>query len=945
GSLTKQGVGTLILTGDNGYSGGTTVSDGVLQGNTDSLQGNIVNDASVVFDQTGTGPYADVMSGTGSLTKQGVGTLILTGDNNYSGGTNLNGGTLSAALDSSLGALGATPGPLTFNGGILQVTGTSFTSTPRTLNWGAAGGGFDIADASNVFTVGQSLAGTGSLIKQGNGKLVLTGDNDYSGGTTVSDGVLQGNTDSLQGNITNDASVVFDQTSTGTYADVMSGTGSLTKQGDGTLILTGDNSYSGGTTVSDGVLQGNTDSLQGNITNDASVVFDQTSTGTYADVMSGTGSLTKQGDGTLILTGVNNYSGGTNLNGGTLSAGLDSSLGFLVATPGPLTFNGGILQVTGTSFTSTPRTLNWGAVGGGFDIADASNVFTVGQSLAGTGSLTKQGDGTLILTGDNSYRGGTIVSAGVLQGNTDSLQGDITNNATVVFDQANTGTYTGTMSGEGNLIKENTSLLVFNNTNTYTGGTEVIQGNLQVGDASHPGASIFGPVMIDPAGILSGHGTINGDVNNAGIIAPGGSIGTLTVNGNVNFNNSSTFNVEISPQQASLLNVSGLASLGNANVSVLAENGSYNPHSYTILQANSVSGFFNNVNIVNAASIPSLKLLTPSLQFFPNRVDLSLEAVSDPNGPGLTIANRLVKNVQNLIGGRLNTPLGASCPKNSLGFWARGVGMISSADANGDAPRYDGGTAGSIMGVDGQVGEHLSLGIAGFTAHTDATTYQRSNNQSTVDSAGFTLYGAYTLGAWQFKSVIGYDNDTYKAQRNIAVSSLSSRQAQSKTYANHVNNYTEASYSFKSGNLTLQPVVGLQLGWMHRDGFNETGANSVAQNISVNGRTLYTLDTLVGLRTRHELPINNDLKAQFELRTFYDHDFGTLQESVAGQLSDGRLRLLSTSDRPTQRDAGIVGASLSVLTTNKLNFYLDYNGEIWSGQQAHFISGGVRYAW
>ncbi|MDD5323064.1 MAG: autotransporter-associated beta strand repeat-containing protein, partial [Methylococcales bacterium] len=275
GSMFKGSNGTLILTGDNSsYSGTTTVLAGVLQGNTTSLHGNIINDASVVFDQTGTGTYADVMSGTGSLTKQGFGTLILTGDNNYSGGTNLNGGTLSAGLDSSLGALGAAPGPLTFNGGILQVTGTSFTSTPRTLNWGAAGGGFDIAEASNVFTVGQSLAGTGSLIKQGNGKLILTGDNDYSGGTTVSDGVLQGNTDSLQGNITNNASVVFDQTGTGTYADVMSGTGSLTKQGVGTLILTGDNGYSGGTTVSDGVLQGNTDSLQGNITNDASVVFD-----------------------------------------------------------------------------------------------------------------------------------------------------------------------------------------------------------------------------------------------------------------------------------------------------------------------------------------------------------------------------------------------------------------------------------------------------------------------------------------------------------------------------------------------------------------------------------------------------------------------------------------------------------------------------------------------
>ena len=63
-----------------------------------------------------------------------------------------------------------------------------------------------------------------------------------------------------------------------------------------------------------------------------------------------------------------------------------------------------------------------------------------GANISGVGSLTKQGNGTLILTGDNNYSGGTTVSAGVLQGNTDSLKGNITNNASVVFDQANTGT-------------------------------------------------------------------------------------------------------------------------------------------------------------------------------------------------------------------------------------------------------------------------------------------------------------------------------------------------------------------------------------------------------------------------------------------------------------------------------------------------------------------------
>src|SRR4029077_16704510 len=129
-------------------------------------------------------------------------------------------------------------------------------------------------DASNT-ALAAAISGTGSFVKQGAGTLTLTGANSYSGGTTVSGGILQGDTTSLQGSITNNAAVVFDQATTGTYAGAMSGTGGLTQQHNGTLILTRANPYSGSTTVSGGILQGDTTSLQGSITNNAAVVFDQ----------------------------------------------------------------------------------------------------------------------------------------------------------------------------------------------------------------------------------------------------------------------------------------------------------------------------------------------------------------------------------------------------------------------------------------------------------------------------------------------------------------------------------------------------------------------------------------------------------------------------------------------------------------------------------------------
>src|SRR6185436_19077279 len=94
--------------------------------------------------------------------------------------------------------------------------------------------------ANSLFSGG--ISGTGSLLKTGAGTLTLTGANSYNGGTTVTGGTLAGNSASLQGAILNNARVVFDEAGSGTYAGVMSGTGSLVKTGGGTLTLTGLNS-------------------------------------------------------------------------------------------------------------------------------------------------------------------------------------------------------------------------------------------------------------------------------------------------------------------------------------------------------------------------------------------------------------------------------------------------------------------------------------------------------------------------------------------------------------------------------------------------------------------------------------------------------------------------------------------------------------------------------
>ncbi len=538
GSLIKQNTGTLILSGINTYSGGTTVTAGTLQGTTTSLRGSINNNSSVIFNQPTTGTYAGVMSGSGSLTKQNTGTLILSGTNTYSGGTTFFGGTLSISSDNNLGnALGT----LTFNGGTLlstagftssrevrltgngtvavrgspltlsgvingsgtltkSDTGTLTLSGTNTYSGGTSfsGGTLSISSDSNLgngsgtltFNGGTLLStagftslraviltgegtvevkgsplvlsgiinGSGTLTKKGSGTLSLSALNTYSGGTTVSAGILQGTTTSLQGPIFNNSSVIFNQATTGTYAGVISGSGSLTKENTGTTILTGANSYSGGTVVTSGVLQGTTTSLQGSINNNSSVIFNQATTGTYAGVMSGSGSLTKQNTGTTILTGANSYSGGTVVTSGVLQ-GTTTSLQGSISNNSSVIFN----QATTGTYAGV---------------------------MSGSGSLTKQNTGTTILTGANSYSGGTVVTSGVLQGTTTSLQGTINNNSSVIFNQATTGTYSGVMSGSGSLIKQNTGTTILTGANSYSGGTTFSGGTLSISSDNNLGNAL-----------------------------------------------------------------------------------------------------------------------------------------------------------------------------------------------------------------------------------------------------------------------------------------------------------------------------------------------------------------------------------------------------------------------------------------------------------------------
>ncbi|EJR6821077.1 fibronectin-binding autotransporter adhesin ShdA [Salmonella enterica subsp. enterica serovar Infantis] len=534
GSLVKTGTGELTLSGDNTYSGGTTISDGTLTADhADSLGTGAVANSGVL--QVGEGELENTLSGSGSLVKTGTGKLTLGGDNSYSGGTTITGGTLTADHADSLGTgaiansgvfkvgEGELKNTLSGSGSLVKTgTGELTLSGDNSYSGGTTiiGGTLtaDHADSlvtgavanSGVLQVGEgelenTLSGSGSLVKTGTGELTLSGDNTYSGGTTITGGTLMADhADSLGTGAIANSGVL--QVGEGELENMLSGSGSLVKTGTGELTLSGDNSYSGATTITDGTLiAANVNALgSGNIDNSGTLMLDAegefnlanvaTQSGATTELARGTtlnvDSLTQQADSTLNIdlskaNGESAITADSVTLGGTLNVtgigsvtdswtpeaytytliGSDSAIttdfdnltvaGMNREDVDFLTIDGKVDEADNTHYDLT-ASLSWYAnrdnattdAHGTFTLSDPDGSFNVAATLTDVDdtldpgsrwdgkSLTKEGAGTLILSGDNDYSGGTTINEGTLVAASTTALGTglVDNNATLVLD-------------------------------------------------------------------------------------------------------------------------------------------------------------------------------------------------------------------------------------------------------------------------------------------------------------------------------------------------------------------------------------------------------------------------------------------------------------------------------------------------------------------------------
>ncbi|MEK7413589.1 MAG: autotransporter-associated beta strand repeat-containing protein, partial [Planctomycetota bacterium] len=574
---------------------------------------------------SGTGDLSNLtisgqIGGTGNLIYNGTGVLTLSGNNNYSGetvctsgslavthvnglGTTAGGTTITAStLSLSTIAIGAEP--LSLGGGntnTVATTGTCSWSGPVTLiekaTLGGAGtmtlsgvvsgghlmtvttGTYLLTNVANTFSGGVLVTGAGTL---GAGVAASLGSTDQL--ITLSNGTLRATatfTVPQRIALVGAGTIAVDPTFTLTSSGIISGSGTLAKTLTGILVLTGSNTYSGITTITTGTLQGSTASLPGDIVDNAALIFDQATDGTYAGAISGTGTVTKNGAGILTLSSANMYAGLTTVSVGTLDVAHVQALGTTAAAT--TVSSGATLKLNGVSIQGETMNIAGTGVGGlGALIGIGSNTWTgtvtmtAATSIGGTGNdtllsgpiggafaLTKIGSGSYTFSGSNGYTGATNVNAGTLVvqhalgcgtsaggvavaggatlrlgpvavvtetlslngtgvGGLGALIGEGVGSwsgnvtlaaATTIGGDGNTTSLTGTIGGAFAIIKTGTGTLVTDNAGcTYSGNTTITQGTWRVSTNSVV-ASSNGPMGNSANGVILNGGTL--EVNTA----------------------------------------------------------------------------------------------------------------------------------------------------------------------------------------------------------------------------------------------------------------------------------------------------------------------------------------------------------------------------------------------------------------------------------------------
>ena len=930
--------------------------------------------------------YTGVASGTGGLTTGGTGTLTLGGVNFYTGATTIAANS-TLALNAS-GTIAASSGVV--NNGIFTIAADKTIDSMTGAGATTLGGILTIGDATNTSGTYTGVAsGTGGLTSGGTGTLTLGGVNLYTGATTIgsgstlaldttgtiaaSSGVANNGTltiasaktiDSMTGSglttLGANTLTIGDASNTSsTYSGVASGTGGLTTGGTGTLTLGGVNLYTGTTTIgsgstlalttgsiaaSSGVANGGTFTIASNKTLQALTGAGATTLGgiltigdnhnldsNYSGIASGTGGLTKAGNGLLTLSGANAYTGLTDVQSGTLAYGAND----VIANTASVQVSGGTINIAGFSDTVAGVKLTGGSINGTVGTLTSITAFdlragSVSAILGGSVGLNKTTSSTVTLSGTNTYTGATNVTAGTLKagaantlsaGSVTTVDGtgtlDLNNFANrievligevgskVLLDaatlttgkDATNSTFAGVISETGNVIKQGTGSLTLSGANTYTGTTTVDAGTLVV-DGSIASSLL---TSVNSGGTLAGSGTTGAvTINSGGILSPGNSPGTLTsaaatygggtylwqinnatgVAGNttgwdlhditpgaltISATNSNQFTIDITGLNAG--NTSGTVVNFNKNLDYTWKIASaaggvsgfsadkFNLATARFIDNNSITGTKSNgsFSIVNAGNdlvlVYTHAVDNPAINQGPvaDAGTLNNDRAILNNFTGVSIDR--VEKVNTVLRGLAGSKSlkGARVSSCDAGLWVKGFGSYLNQNTRSGIVGYNAWNAGTALGVDHCFSDALILGVSGGYAYGNVNSV--NNDTTVINSAQTSVYGGYQdkMRPFFIDTALTFAYNWQVGRRNIIDGNTLLGKANANYNGQQYGAYIGGGYSFNlTDTVRFTPLVSLQYNNLHLNGYTESGAGAL--NLTLASQNYNQLQSGLGAR-------------------------------------------------------------------------------------------------
>ncbi|WGD31063.1 autotransporter domain-containing protein [Ancylobacter sp. WKF20] len=912
--------GTVTLEGRASFEQLEFVSDGYVIAPANAGSGLSVHDGSRIWveghDVTATIGVA--ITGTGGLEKIGAGRLVLTGDNEFVGGLRVSGGMVEVARDAGLGVAGGT---IELARGGLLAAGSFNTGRTITLD------GFGVLSALDGQTLGinGTIIGTGTLIKSGDGTVRLAGGNSFDGGTRIMAGrlVAAGGRALADGH-----GVEID--APGTFALEASETiGSLA--GEGSVELGAHTLTTGG---------------------------DNQST-RFSGVIAGSGRLVKTGSGVMVLDGDNSFTGGTTIAGGQVTLGHGGTTGSLVGD----VRNDGVLAV------------------------NRSDTLILDGTISGTGALVQQGWGTLILTGQNSYTGGTTITAGTLQigngGTQGWIVGPIVNDGALVYDLSSFYVFPAALTGSGSVTLTGGGSVLYAGS-SFAGPVFVQQASLELASGVTSGSSF----TIGAGGLLSGTGTIAAlTVNSGGVVAPGYSPGTLVVAGNAAFNAGAIYQVDVAPGQVSdLIAVGGYVTIADgAQLKVVGAAGSYaNSWSFNVLSAaGGIIGTFSGATSNFAFLDPVLSYSATDIEVTLVRNDIpfwqeartanerataiGVESLGAGNPVYDAVAAQLsgqayaafdalsgeiyasaetvmmqqsayVRDAVNMrlrqaFGeGDLTGPATAALGTLPVVMWVTGVGGLGDSFGDGNAATIANSVGGVLAGFDATFNANWRGGVFGGYSSSWFDVEDRASSGS-MDSYTAGLYAGGQYGPLALRLGGAYTWHDVSVTRSIVFPGYDAGASTSYT-TGETQIFGQIGYAFALEGHRIEPFAGLAYVNLDDASALERGS-SAALDVASGG-----MDTVYGTLG---VTISKSFESQGRRYTpsitvGWQHAFGDITPEATMQFASGSDAFI-VSGVPIAEDALVLGASLGIGFGPTASLALVYDGQIASSATQSAFSG------